>query len=79
MQREEKKGMYIKGATVMDVPGNRRGNPKRRWMNSIRHDLTDNGLLGEEAQYRAAWRQLGPKHRPHIKRSTVCIFFIFIL
>ena len=38
-----------KVVVVMDVPGKRRkGKPKRRWKNCIRHDLTGNGLSGEE-------------------------------
>ena len=29
-----------------------------RWMDSIKHDLTEKGLSGKEAQDGAAWRQL---------------------
>ena len=41
---------------VMDVQGRRReGRVKRRWMGSIRHDLTDNRLSGADVQDRAVW------------------------
>ena len=42
---------------VMEVPGKRRrGRPKRRWLDSIRNDLLERELSGEEAQDRAKWR-----------------------
>ena len=31
---------------------------KQRWMDSIDHNLTEKGLLGEDAQDRAAWRRI---------------------
>ena len=44
--------------TVMDVPGRRmKGRQKRMWMYSIKYDLTEKGLSGEEAQDLAAWRE----------------------
>ena len=39
---------------VMEVPGKRRrGRPKLRWLDSIRNDLSEIELSGEEAQDRA--------------------------
>ena len=39
---------------AMEVPGERRrGRPKRRWLDSIRHDLSDRELSGDDAQHRA--------------------------
>ena len=41
----------------MEVPGKRmRGRPKRRWLDSIRNDLSERGLSGEDAQDRPRWR-----------------------
>ena len=43
----------------MEVPRNRRrGRPKRRWMDSIRNNLSKRGLSREDAQDRAKWRRL---------------------
>ena len=43
----------------MEVPGKRRrGRPKRRWLDSIRNDLSERELSGEDAQDRAKWRRL---------------------
>ena len=43
----------------MEVPGKRgRGRPKRRWLDSIRNDLWERELSGEDAQDRAKWRRL---------------------
>ena len=43
----------------MKVPGKRRrGRPKRRWLDSIRNDLSERELSGEDAQDRAKWRRL---------------------
>ena len=39
----------------MEVPGKRkerRGRPKRRWMDNIKNDLSERELSGEEAQDR---------------------------
>ena len=37
----------------MEVPGKRRrGRPKRRWLDSIRNDLSERGLSEEDAQDR---------------------------
>ena len=38
------------GLTVMDVPGKgRKGRSRRRWMDRIKHDLTEKELSCEEA------------------------------
>ena len=43
----------------MEVPGKRRrGRPKRRWLDSIRNDLSEKELSGEDAQDRPRWRRL---------------------
>ena len=43
----------------MEVPGKRRrGRPKRRWLDSIRNDLSGRELSGEEVQDRVQWRRL---------------------
>ena len=43
----------------MEVPGERRrGRPKRRWLDSIRNDLSERGLSEEDAQDRPRWRRL---------------------
>ena len=48
-----------KRVMAMEVPGNRRrGRPKRRWLDSIRHDLSERELSREDAQDRAKWRRL---------------------
>ena len=50
----------------MEVPGKRRrGRPKRRWLDSIRNDLSERELPGEEAQDRVKWRCLIRKSTPH--------------
>ena len=42
----------------MEVPGKRRrGRPKRRWLDSIRNDLSERGLSEEDAQDRPTWRR----------------------
>ena len=39
--------------------GKRRiGRPKRRWLDSIRNDLSERGLSEEDAQDRPRWRRL---------------------
>ena len=44
---------------TMEVPWKRRrGRPKRRWLDSIRNDLSDRELAGEDSQDRAKWRRL---------------------
>ena len=44
---------------VMEVPGNRRrGRPKRRWLDSIRNDLSERELSGEEGKDGIQWRRL---------------------
>ena len=43
----------------MEVPGKRRrGIPKRRWMDTIGNDLSENKLSWEDTQDRAKWRSL---------------------
>ena len=43
----------------MEVPGSRRrGRPKRRWMDTIGNDLSENELSREDTQDRAKWRSL---------------------
>ena len=43
----------------MEVPGKRRrGRAKRRWLDSIRNDLSERELSGEDAQDRPGWRRL---------------------
>ena len=52
----------------MEVPGKRRrGRPKRRWLDSIRNDLSERGLSEEDAQDRPRWRRLTRHIDPHIK------------
>ena len=44
---------------AMEVPGKRRrGRPKRRWLDSIRNDLSERELSREDTQDRAKWRRL---------------------
>ena len=44
---------------TMEVQGKiRRGRPKRRWLDSIRNDLSERELSREEAQDRTKWRRL---------------------
>ena len=59
---------YIgKGVMGMEVSGKRRrGRPKRTWMDSVRNDLSERELSGEDTQDRAKRRRL-KTHRPHIK------------
>ena len=57
LRREDE---YVgKRVTGMEVPGKRRrGRPKRRWLDSIRNDLSERRLSGENAQDRSRWRRL---------------------
>ena len=44
---------------VMEVPvKRRRRRPKRRWLDSIRNNLSERELAEEDAQDRAKWRRL---------------------
>ena len=53
LRREDKRVM------AMEVPGKRRrGRPKRRWLDSIRNDLSERELSREDTQDRAKWRRL---------------------
>ena len=64
MSWEETKEMMIKRRMCREDSIWR---PKRRCMDSIKNDLTEKGLSGEEAQDRAAWRRLIQNIDPHIK------------
>ena len=57
LRREDE---YIgKRVVAMGVPGKRRrGRPKRRWLDSIRNDLSEKELSREDTQDRAKWRRL---------------------
>ena len=57
LRREDE---YVgKRVMAMEVPGKRRrGRPKRRWLDSIRNDLSERELSREDAQDRAKWRRL---------------------
>ena len=60
MGKEVEYNYYVgKRVMVMDVPGKRR---RGRWMNSIKHDFTEKGLSGKDAQDRAAFWATTPKH-----------------
>ncbi len=56
----EKEDEYVgKRVMRMEVPGKRRrGRPKRRWLDSIRNDLSERGLSEEDAPDRPRWRRL---------------------
>ena len=57
LRREDE---YVgKRVMAMEVSGNkRRGRPKRRWLDSIRNDLSERELSKENAQDRAKWRRI---------------------
>ena len=57
LRREDE---YVgKRVMVMAVRGKRRiGRPKRRWLDSIRNDLSERGLSEEDAHDRPRWRRL---------------------
>ena len=57
LRREDE---YVgKRVMAMEVPGKRRrGRPKRRWLDSIRNDLSERELSMEDTQDRAKWRRL---------------------
>ena len=57
LRREDE---YVgKSVMAMEVPGKRRrGRSKRRWLDSIRNDLSERELAGKEAQDRVQRRRL---------------------
>ena len=57
LRREDE---YVgKRVMAMEVPGKRRkGRSKRRWLDSIRNDLSERELSREDTQDRAKWRGL---------------------
>ena len=67
MRREER---YTgRRAMEMKVQGRRkRGRPKRKWLDSVRGDIKEKGLLVCD---RATWRHI--VHRPHIKFNKIGI------
>ena len=63
LRREDE---YVgKRVMAMEVPGKRRrGRPKRRWLDSIRNDLSESpGTTRKPGEMEASYK----KHRPHIK------------
>ena len=57
LRREEE---YVgKSMMAMEVPGEtKERKTKERWLDSIRNDLSERELSGEDAQDRAKWRRL---------------------
>ena len=44
---------------MLEVEGTRgRGRPKRKWMESVKEDLREKGLVGDEFEDREEWRSL---------------------
>ncbi len=57
LRREDEYGG--KRVMGMEVPGKRRrGRPTRRWLDSIRNDLSERGLSEEDAQDQPRWKRL---------------------
>ena len=50
--------VYMVPGKRCKVLGTRRGRQKRRWWDSIRNDLSERELSGEDAQERAKWIRL---------------------
>ena len=44
--------------TAIEVPWKRRGNPKRKWLDNIRNDLSEREQSGDETPYRINWKRL---------------------
>ena len=56
---------------VMKVQGRRkRGRPKRRWLDKVKDDIKEKGLLADEVYERATWRRMSSYIDPHIKVGT---------
>ena len=57
MRREEH---YVGGrAMVMKVQGRRKsGRPKRRWLDKVKDDIKEKGLLADEVYNSATWRHM---------------------
>ena len=57
MRRDENYAGKI--VMVLNVEGTRgRGRPKRSWMDSVKEDLREKGLIGNEFESREEWRSL---------------------
>ena len=57
LRREEE--CVGKRVMVIEVPWKRRrGSPKRKWLDNIRHDLSERELSGDETQCRINWKRL---------------------
>ena len=55
----------------MIVQGRRkRGRPKRRWLDKVKDDIKEKGLLADEVYERATWRRMSSYIDPHIKVGT---------
>ena len=47
----------------------RRGKPCRRWMECVKEDLAEKGLVVQDAADRQRWRTMTKKRRPYLKRE----------
>ena len=69
MRREEE---YVGKVMRVDVDGRRRGRLKWRWMDSVKVDLREMGLSGEETHNRALSRKLVGYIDPHRSGKRCC-------